>query len=184
MFLQLFAPLALVIFYNPSIRKLVFHRSRGINFNTFCGCFFDFISSVVFDHVFLTFGGNLGLHLASIFKKKTLPKMASKKGAPHIKTSTYEHVRRLPGRPPRVRAFSKRNNCFNKKQQFEHKLLDFLFEFLLVLFLFVLFLKMLCQIVFISDFLKTSSKQNGKCQEHLVDDLTRPRPRPGELELY
>jgi hypothetical protein len=110
--------------------------------------------------------------------------MASKKGAPHIKTSTYEHVRRLPGRPPRVRAFSKRNNCFNKKQQFEHKLLDFLFEFLLVLFLFVLFLKMLCQIVFISDFLKTSSKQNGKCQEHLVDDLTRPRPRPGELELY
>ena len=81
MFLQLFAPLVLVILYNPSIRKLVFHRSRGINFNTFCGCFFDFISSVVFDHVFLTFGGNLGLHLASIFKKKRFRKWLRKKGA-------------------------------------------------------------------------------------------------------
>ena len=82
MFLHLFAPLALVICYNPSIRKLVFHRSHGINFNTFCACFFDFISSVVFDNVFLTFGGNLGLHLASFFRKKRFRKWLRKK-RPH-----------------------------------------------------------------------------------------------------
>ena len=34
---------------------LVFHRSRGITFNTFCACFFDFISSVIFDMIFSTF---------------------------------------------------------------------------------------------------------------------------------
>ena len=82
MFLQLFAPLVLVIFVNLSIRKLVFHRSRGINFNTFCACFFNFISRVVFDNVFLTFGGNLGLHLASFFRKKRFRKWLRKKG-PH-----------------------------------------------------------------------------------------------------
>ncbi len=82
MFLQLFAPLVLVIFYNPSIRKLVFHRSRGINFNTFCACFFYFISSVVFDNVFLSFGVNLGLHWASFFRKKRFRKWLRKKG-PH-----------------------------------------------------------------------------------------------------
>ena len=49
MVLQLFAPLVFMIFDNPSNRKLVFHRSRGITFNTFCFCFFDFISSVIFD---------------------------------------------------------------------------------------------------------------------------------------
>ena len=55
MFSQLFAPLVLMIFDNPSNRKLVFHRSHGITFNTFCACFFDFISSVIFDMIFLTF---------------------------------------------------------------------------------------------------------------------------------
>jgi hypothetical protein len=40
-----------VICYNFSIRKLVFHRSHGINFNTCCACFFDFISSVIFDKI-------------------------------------------------------------------------------------------------------------------------------------
>ena len=129
MFLQLFAPLVLVILYNPSIRKLVFHRSRGINFNTFCGCFFDFISSVVFDHVFLTFGGNLGLHVASFFRKKRSRKWLQKKGPSYIKTSHYRRVQRLPGRAPRVLASQTRNNCFNKKQQLEQKLPDLLFEF-------------------------------------------------------
>ena len=55
MFLQLFAPLVFMIFDNPSNRKLVFHRSHGITFNTFCACFFDFISSVIFDMIFSTF---------------------------------------------------------------------------------------------------------------------------------
>ena len=55
MFSQLFAPLVLMIFDNPSNRKLVFHRSHGITFNTFCACFFDFISGVIFDMLFSTF---------------------------------------------------------------------------------------------------------------------------------
>ena len=93
MFLQLFAPLVFVILYNFSIRKLVFHRSRGINFNTFCGCFFDFISSVVFDNVFLTFRRNLGLHLASIFKKKRFRKWLRKKG-PH---TSKQHPMNMSG---------------------------------------------------------------------------------------
>ena len=54
-FSQLFAPVVLMIFDNPSNRKLVFHRSHGITFNTFCACFFDFISSVIFDKISPTF---------------------------------------------------------------------------------------------------------------------------------
>ncbi len=62
-FLHLSAPLFLVFFCNPSIRKLVFQRYIGINFNRFCACFFDFISSVVFDKIFSTFGGIWGFVL-------------------------------------------------------------------------------------------------------------------------
>ena len=67
MFSQLFAPLVLMIFDNHSNRKLVFHRSHGITFNTFCACFFDFISSVIFDMIFSTFEAIL----KSILSKKT-----------------------------------------------------------------------------------------------------------------
>ena len=59
---------------------------------------------------FLDFWRQFGAPFGINFQKKTLPKMASKKGAPHIKTTPYEHVRRLPGRPPRVRASQTRNN--------------------------------------------------------------------------
>ena len=56
-----------MIFDNPSNRKLVFHRSHGITFNTFCAYFFDFISSVIFDMIFSTFEAIL----VSILRKKT-----------------------------------------------------------------------------------------------------------------
>ena len=81
-FLHLSAPLVLVIFYNPSLRKLVFHRSHCINFNTFSACFFDFISSVIFYKIFLTFGGHLGFHLASFVRKKHFRKYLQKKEPP------------------------------------------------------------------------------------------------------
>ena len=68
MFSQLFAPLVFMIFDNPSNRKLVFHRSHGITFNTFCACFFDFISSVIFDMIFSTFEAIF----VSISRQKTI----------------------------------------------------------------------------------------------------------------
>ena len=151
MFLQLFAPLVLVILYNPSIRKLVFHRSRGINFNTFCGCFFDFISSVVFDHVFLTFGGNLGLHLASIFKKKRFRKWLRKKG-PH--TSKQHPMNRSGG------SQGGRLACALLKQ--ETRVRAQVPGIVARTRFFGCFLKMLFQFVSISDLLKTSSRKFGK----------------------
>ena len=68
MFSQLFAPLVFMIFDNPSIRKLVFHRSHGSTFNRFCASFFDFISSVIFDMIFSTFEAIL----VSILSQKTI----------------------------------------------------------------------------------------------------------------
>ena len=55
MFLHLPAPLVLVIFITIPFENSFFHRSCGIHFNTFCAWFFDFISSVIFDKIFLTF---------------------------------------------------------------------------------------------------------------------------------
>ena len=76
MFSQLFAPLVLMVFDNPSNRKLVFHRSHGITFNTFCACFFDFISSVIFDMIFSTFEAIS----VSILRKKTKKQLVEKLG--------------------------------------------------------------------------------------------------------
>ena len=71
MFSQLFAPLVFMIFDNLSNRKLVFHRSHGITFNTFCACFFDFISSVIFDMIFSTFEAILVSILSQKMKKNS-----------------------------------------------------------------------------------------------------------------
>ena len=60
-----------MIFHNPSIRKLVFHRSHGITFNTFCACFFDFISSSIFDLIFSTFEGILVSILSQKMEKNS-----------------------------------------------------------------------------------------------------------------
>ena len=47
-FLYLSAPLVLVIFDNPSIRKRVSCKSKGIKFSTFSAFFVDFVSSSFF----------------------------------------------------------------------------------------------------------------------------------------
>ena len=47
-FLYLSAPLVLVIFDNPSIRKRVSGKSEGVKFRTFSTCFVDFVSSSFF----------------------------------------------------------------------------------------------------------------------------------------
>ena len=46
--LYLSAPLVLVIFDNPSIRKRVSCKSKGVKFSTFSTCFVDFVSSSFF----------------------------------------------------------------------------------------------------------------------------------------
>ena len=93
MLLQLFAPMVLVIFHNPSIRKLVFHRSRGINFNTFCACFFDFILSVIFDKVFSTFEAMLVSIWHHFSEKKMYRKWLRKKGPLTSKQQTMNMSR-------------------------------------------------------------------------------------------
>jgi len=119
---------------------------------------------------FLDFWRQFGAPLGIIFQKKTLPKMASKKGAPHIKTTPYEHVRRLPGRPPRVRASQTRNNssstnfkqcCSSSCSVFENAVL----------------------ICFHCIFSKNVRKiEKSRCQKHITDYLTRPiGQRPGEF---
>ena len=47
-FLDLSAPLVLVIFDNLSIRKRVSCKSKGIKFSTFLTCFVAFVSSSIF----------------------------------------------------------------------------------------------------------------------------------------
>ena len=111
--LYLSAPLALVMFCKLSIRKLVFQRSEGINFDTFSTCFVAFVSSVVFDQTFVDFGCHLGLHLAAFFKH-TVPTIALTKGS-HIKATHFERLRRLPGTPPCVRTSQTRNNSSRTK---------------------------------------------------------------------
>ena len=67
---------------------------------------------------FLDFWRQFGAPFGIISQKKTLPKIPSKKGAPNMKTTTYEHVRRLPERPPRVRTSQTRNN--SSSTNFKH----------------------------------------------------------------
>ena len=47
---------------------------------------------------------------------------------------------------------------------------------------FLCFLKVLFQFVCISVIWETV-REMKQCQEHIVDDLTRPRPRPGEFRM-
>ena len=78
-FLYLCAPLVLVIFDNRFIRKRVSCKSKRVKFNTFQHVLLTsfqvrFLSDVV------TFLRPSGIPLDTIFQKKTLPKIASKKG--------------------------------------------------------------------------------------------------------
>ena len=53
--------------------------------------------------------GHLGFHLAPFFRnKKTLPKFASKKGDPHLKTSPYVIVQGLLETPPLITLYKGR----------------------------------------------------------------------------
>ena len=87
--------------------------------------------------------------------------------------ATYLPFPGLPDSPPSHARF------FKKKQQFEQKFQELLLELLF-------FRKMLCDFVSIVIFLKTCSRKSetDKYQKHIVGDLTRPRPRPGELFVF
>ena len=122
----------------------------------------------------LDFWRQFGAPFGIIFQKKTLPKMASKKKTPHIKTPPYEHVRRLPGRPPRVRASQTRNKSSSRSSR---NCCSNSFSFVSFLFLFW----KCCFSSFSFQICWKLVQKNGNCQEHIVNYLTRPRPRPGEF---
>ena len=121
MFLHLCTPLVLVIFYNLSIRKLVFHRSHGINFNTFCAWFFDFISSVIFVRIFLTFEAILVSIWHHFSEKNCSENGYEKRGPIHQNRSLWTC-------PEAPREAASRAHFSNKKHQFEHKFQKLLLE--------------------------------------------------------
>ena len=101
MFLHLSALLVWMILCNFSIRKLVPHRSNGIDFHRFCAWFSTSSQVSVWPHFlecFMQFGAPCG----TIFQKKRFRKWLQKKVPTNMKTGPYQHVRRLPERPPRV----------------------------------------------------------------------------------
>ena len=170
--LHLSAPLVLVIFCKRSIRKLVFERSKGINFRTFPACSVDFFSGVVFHQICLDFWCHLGVRLAILFRK-TVPGTALKEGALNMQTSLYEHVPGLSERPHRVRTSQTRNNSSSSKD--------------VRICCHCIFQQMFESAVCIGFHCKLSNNMiknvQDQCQEHIADDLTRPWPRLGELRV-
>ena len=106
---HLSAPLILVIVCNHSIRKLVFHRSNGINFNTFCAC-----CSTSFQVSFLNSCSVLGCHVGKHVSGN------SEKGIRQHENDTLLTFREAPRHAASHAHFS------NKKKQLELKMV---FEF-------------------------------------------------------
>ena len=80
-FLDLSAPLVLVIFDNLSIRKRVSCKSKGIKFSTFSTCFVDFVPSLFFIRfcdLFEAIWGSIWHH----FSEKNLSENRLKKREP------------------------------------------------------------------------------------------------------
>ena len=102
--LDLLAPLVLVIFGNPSIRKRVSCKSKGVKFSTFSTCFVDFVPSsffIRFCEFFEAIWGSIWHHFS---EKKPFRKSLQKKGAPCSNFPHYQRVRWLLETPPRMRA--------------------------------------------------------------------------------
>ena len=86
-FLYLPAPLVLVIFDNPSIRKRVSCKSKGVKFSTFSTCFVDFVSSSFFNRLcdlFEAIWGSIWHH----FSEKNASENRLKKREPLCENST------------------------------------------------------------------------------------------------
>ena len=115
----------------------------------------------------------MGLHLALFLRKKTIPKIALKKGTPYLKIPPYPRVRWLPETPPRVRTFSSNNcsssNCCSNSCPW------------------LWFGKIARKLLFCWFRLQMSQKMFEKVKRSdvtpHVGDLARPRQRPGECKL-
>ena len=86
-FLDLSAPLVLVIFDNLSIRKRVSCKSKGIKFSTFSTCFVDFVSSsffIRFCDLFEAIWGSIWHH----FSEKNPSENRFKKRDPPLENSS------------------------------------------------------------------------------------------------
>ena len=107
MFSYLSAPLVLVFFCNPSIRKHVFCKSDGSNIRTFSRCFVGFVPSSFFLRFSLIFDAIRG-SILHFFSEKQFRKSLQKMTLPQTQIREirdYAPAQRLPGSPPRVRIF-------------------------------------------------------------------------------
>ena len=94
-FFYLSAPLVLVIFDNPSIRKRVSCKSKGIKFSTFSAFFVDFVSSSFFIRFCEIFEAILG-SIWHYFSEKNLDLLFSKlnfsfENLVHISTKYWKY---------------------------------------------------------------------------------------------
>ena len=172
--LYLSAPLVLVIFDNPSIRKRVSCKSKGINFSKFSTCFVGFVPSLFFLRFSLIFDAIL-CSVWHQFWEKNPSENRFKKRCPLVSNDSLWPWPGAPWQPPSRAHFS------NKKQLFE---LEMLFEFVSM----PLVSKKLHGNGFLSwfrlqMFQKKSKKWKGSmyyAEGFAPDDLTRPGQRPGE----
>ena len=84
--LDLSSPLVLVIFDNPSTRKRVSCKSKGLKFRTFSACVVDFVPSSFLSD-FFSFLRPFEAPFGTNFEETTIPKIASKKEAPLLESS-------------------------------------------------------------------------------------------------
>ena len=112
MFSYLSAPLVLVIFCNPSIRKHVFYKSDGSKIKAFSTCFVGFVPSLFVFRFSLIFHAIWGSIWHQLWEKKRSETL-SKKGSPLVSNYRLWPWPGAPWQPPSRAHFS------NKKQYFE-----------------------------------------------------------------
>ena len=132
-----------------------------------CRCLLDFL------RFWMPFGGPL----CTISQKtKNGSENSFKKGAPYIKTRHYEHIWGLPKELPRVRTSRTRNNSSSWKSCSNL----FPLFFARILFENAVWLGFNCK----SFKQHVRKDEKNRRRKHIVRDLTRLGPRPGEFSVF
>ena len=175
MFSYLSAPLVLVFFCNPSIRKHVFCKSDGSKIRTFSMCFVGFVPSLFFSRFSLIFDAIRGSML-HYFSEKNRSGNHFKKRRPPNTNKGLCPCPEAPWQPPSRAHFS------NKKQEFE---LEMLFEFVSMPLVSKNWSEMVVWVGFNCKFIKNKIEKLKRSMYYPEGfapcDLTRPGQRPGEL---
>ena len=140
---------------------------RACAVETHFSIFFHFLKtapkSVHFGFILVTISTE---HIDFVRKKKCQQKVC-KRCPPKWIPRDYDTFPGLPDSTPRMCAFSTRNNSSSTNSR--NCCSNYFFS------------KRMFHFVSIAVFLKTCSRKNGKGKEHIVGDLTRLGPRPGEF---